>query len=129
MSYYTNPGYVYPYPNTYPPQQSTTGIPQQTQNLFAWIQGEEAAKNYPVAPGNTVMLIEADKPVMYMKSTDLSGRPQPMQIRYLVSEDEYKKIHNTNQNEANSVDYVTKEYFDKRISELDNKFVLRRRDK
>ena len=123
-----NPNYngVYNGPYVIPtaPTQQT-----QTQNTFAWIQGEEAARNYPVAPGNTIVLIEADKPIMYMKTTDLSGRPQPIQVRYLVSKEEYDKIQNGSNFSQNEENYVTKEYFDKKMAELDNKFVTKRRDK
>ena len=123
-----NPNYngVYNGPYVIPtaPTQQT-----QTQNTFAWIQGEEAARNYPVAPGNTIVLIEADKPIMYMKTTDLSGRPQPIQVRYLVSKEEYDKIQNGSNFSKNEENYVTKEYFDKKMAELDNKFVTKRRDK
>ena len=108
--------------------QSVTPVPQ-TQNTFAWIQGEEAARNYPVAPGNTIVLIEADKPIMYMKSADLSGRPQPMQIRYLVSKEEYEKLQNGSEFSQNEDKYVTKETFEKYVSEAANKFVIKRRDK
>ena len=123
-----NPNYngVYNGPYTIP---TTTAVPmQETQNTFAWSQGEEAAKAYPVAPGNTIVLIDSDKPIMYMKTADLSGRPQPMQIRYLVSQEEYDKIHNVKISNQNEEEFVTKEYFDKCIAELDNKFVIRRRD-
>ena len=121
MQYYTNP---YAGTNTYP-SHSVNPIPQ---NTFAWIQGEESARSYPVAPGNTVVLIDSDKPVMYMKTTDFSGKPQPMQIRYLVSKEEYEKIQNGG-NSPNSDEYVTKETFEKYINEANNKFALKRRDK
>lgn len=126
MNYY-NPGTnnFYGGPSYQP--QSVVQVPQ-TQNTFAWIQGEEAAKAYPVAPGNTIVLIDSDKPIMYMKTADLSGRPQPMQIRYLVSQEEYDKIHNVKISNQNDDAYVTKEYFEKKMSELDNKFVIKRRD-
>lgn len=114
--------------NPWTPPQSVTTMPQ-SQNTFAWIQGEEAARSYPVAPGNTIVLIEADKPIMYMKTTDLSGRPQPMQIRYLVTKEDYDKIQNGSNSSPNSNDYVTKATFEKYISEAENKFVLKRRDK
>lgn len=127
MNYY-NPGTNNFYSTPYQPQFSSP-VPQQTQNTFAWIQGEEAAKNYPVAPGNTVVLIEADKPIMYMKSTDLSGRPQQMQIRYLVSKEDYEKIQNGSNFSQNDDRYVTKETFEKYVSEAANKFVIKRRDK
>jgi len=109
---------------SYPPQS----IPQ-TQNTFAWIQGEEAANSYPVSPGNTIILIESDRPIMYMKSADLSGRPQPMQVRYLVSKEDYDKIQNGSSFSENEDKYVTKEVFEKYVSEAANKFVIKRRDK
>lgn len=125
MNYYPTYNGPYTVPQTMAPVQNQP----QTQNTFVWIQGEEAARNYPVAPGNTVVLIESDKPIMYMKSADLSGRPQPMQVRYLVSEEDYRKIQNGSNPQANDDTYVTKEYFEKKMSELDNKFVIKRRDK
>ena len=126
MNYYTNPGWV-----TTPPYQpqSVTPVPQQTQNTFAWIQGEDAARSYPVAPGNTIVLIDSEKPIMYMKTADLSGRPQPMQVRYLVSKEDYDKIQNGSNNSPNSDEYVTKAAFEKYIEEASNKFVWKRRDK
>lgn len=125
MNYYPTYNGPYTVPQTMAPIQNQP----QTQNTFVWVQGEEAARNYPVAPGNTVVLIESDKPIMYMKSADLSGRPQPIQIRYLVSEEDYRKIQNGSNLSVNDDAYVTKEYFEKKMSELDNKFVIKRRDK
>lgn len=127
MNYYPTTPYNGPYtvPQTVTPIQNQP----QVQNMFAWIQGEEAARNYPVAPGNTIVLIESDKPIMYMKSADLSGRPQPMQVRYLVSEEDYRKIQNGSNFSENEDKYVTKEAFEKYISEAANKFVIKRRDK
>ncbi len=125
MNYYPTYNGPYTVPQTVAPIQNQP----QVQNTFAWIQGEEAARNYPVAPGNTIVLIESDKPIMYMKSADLSGRPQPMQVRYLVSEEDYRKIQNGSNLQVNDDTYVTKEYFEKKMSELDNKFVIKRRDK
>ena len=66
---------------------------------------------------------------MYMKSADLSGRPQPMQIRYLVSKEEYEKLQNGSDFSQNEDKYVTKETFEKYVSEAANKFVIKRRDK
>ena len=66
---------------------------------------------------------------MYMKSADLSGRPQPMQIRYLVSKEEYEKLQNGSEFSQNEDKYVTKETFEKYVSEAANKFVIKRRDK
>ena len=102
---------------------------QQPQNTFAWIQGEEAAKSYPVAPGNTIVLIDSDKPIMYMKTADLSGKPQQIQVRYLVTKEEYEQLQNGSNLLQNEDKYVTKEAFEKYVSEAANKFVIKRRDK
>lgn len=132
MQYYNQPvnGLVN-WPNVttgpYTPQ-SVTPV-QQPQNTFVWVQGEEAARNYPVAAGNTIVLIDSDKPIMYMKTSDLSGKPQPMQIRYLVTKEDFDKIQNGSSFSPNADNYVTKEAFEKYVAEAESKFVTRRKDK
>ena len=101
-------------------------VSQQPQNTFAWIKGgEETANNYPLAPGNTIVLIDSDLSVMYIKSSDLSGRPQPMQIYHLVSKSEHEKIQNGNNNKV----YITQEDLEARLKELDNRYVFRKGDR
>lgn len=133
MQYFTQPtnGLVNmpSIPNVPYQPQSVTPV-QQPQNTFAWIQGGVAtATNYPVAPGNTVVLIDSDNPLLFIKSADLSGKPQPMQTRYLVTEEEYNKIQNGSNASVNAETYVTKEDFEKYISEAESKFVIKRREK
>ena len=60
-------------PQSYP----TTQVPL---NTFVWVQGEQAAKSYPVAPGNQVLLFDSDESVFYIKKADQSGRPLPLEI-------------------------------------------------
>lgn len=43
-----------------------------------WVQGEQAAKSYPVAPGATVLLMDSEQSRFYMKSVDQSGMPMPL---------------------------------------------------
>ena len=45
--------------NQYQPVQS----PQQHQSPIIWVQGEEAAKAYMVAPGNSVLLMDKGMPM------------------------------------------------------------------
>ncbi len=40
-----------------------------------WVQGEEGAKAFMVAPGNSVMLMDSENTVFYLKSSDQSGMP------------------------------------------------------
>lgn len=96
--------------------------PTPATNYFAWVQGEAAAQAFQVAPGSTVMLMDSENPVLYMKSADNTGRPSPMQKMYLVSEEDYNKI----QNEPKNSDFVTKEDLQKAIDEINTKFVIRK---
>lgn len=69
-------GFYTGYPATYAPLQ--TAIPQQQSQPagLIWVQGIEAAKAYPVAPGNTVQLWDSEAPAVYLKAADQSGMPQ-----------------------------------------------------
>ena len=53
---------------------------QQTQGTpsIIWVQGEEGAKAYMVAAGNSVLLMDSENSAFYIKSTDASGMPLPL---------------------------------------------------
>lgn len=87
MAYNYYPNYFQPSPffpnNAQMPQNS----PQMAQNAspasnsgIIWVQGESAAKAYPVASGQSILLMDSEDSVMYIKSTDQSGMPQPLRI-------------------------------------------------
>lgn len=64
-----------------PVQQNTQQMPpQQGNNGIIWVQGEEGAKAYMVAPGNSVFLMDSEASVFYIKSSDASGMPMPLRI-------------------------------------------------
>ena len=94
-------GYQYPYYGAQPPmadnlaqlrmnvnqmQNAVTSQPmpqqpmQQQSSQIIWVSGEAGAKSYLVAPGNTVMLLDAENSVFYLKSADASGMPLPLRI-------------------------------------------------
>ncbi len=50
------------------------------QSPITWVQGEAGAKSYLVAPGNTMMLMDSEANVFYVKSADASGVPMPLRI-------------------------------------------------
>lgn len=61
--------------------------PQNSGNsAIIWVQGEAGAKAYPVAAGNSVQLMDSERQVFYIKSTDNSGIPQPLR-RFVYHED------------------------------------------
>jgi nitrous oxide reductase accessory protein NosL len=134
--YQPNYGYQYPYYGTQPPmpdnlaqlrmntnqmqnavvQPSMPSQPMQAQSAqqssqIIWVSGEAGAKSYLVAPGNTVMLLDAENSVFYLKSADASGMPLPLRVF------EYKERTETAQQTAGG----SVAAFD----DLDNKFVTR----
>ena len=56
----------YPYYNSY--------FQPQRQELIK-VNGLEGAKNYPLSPGSTVALFDAESDIMYIKSMDAGGFP------------------------------------------------------
>lgn len=65
-----------------PPQasQMASNAQQAVGGGIIWVQGENAAKAYPVASGQSVLLMDSEDSVMYIKSTDQSGMPQPLRV-------------------------------------------------
>lgn len=82
QNYYNNPmpDRITPYGGQYQQPQPAS---QNSNNGVIWVQGEEGAKAYMVAPGNTVQLWDVENPVIYLKSADVSGMPS-MRIFDLV---------------------------------------------
>lgn len=79
------------YPNQMPMMQQQQQMPMQqpqmpqnaqqsSGNGITWVLGENAAKSFPVGAGQTVLLMDREEPVMYMKSVDQSGMPLPLRI-------------------------------------------------
>ena len=72
-------GYYQPYQNQYYTQlaQSCPQAvqPPQANSGLIWIQGEQAAKSYLVAPNTTVLLMDSEASRFYLKSCDASGMP------------------------------------------------------
>ena len=106
-----------PYIPQFYPQQGTGGMQyypaqqnNQTNNSIIWVQGEQAAKAYPVSAGQSVLLMDSENPFLYIKSTDQSGMPLPLRI-FEIRE----KIQNGNQQPTQkpNVDYVPRSEFDK----------------
>lgn len=58
---------------SYQPAQNNTG-----SFITVPVSGEAEAINYPVAAGNTVLLIDFENKVFWLKTTDVNRVPQPM---------------------------------------------------
>ena len=97
-------------PIVQPVQQMPAPAPQ-TNNGLVWVQGEVAAKSYPVAPNCTVMLMDSEGERFYLKSADASGMPLPLRV-----------FEYTERNNAPASDFKggTSDF-----SEMDDRFVTR----
>ena len=66
-------------PYTVVPTQQPQAQPQNTQTAQQgnriYVQGEESAKSYLVAPNSSVVLWDIESPTIYLKSADASGIP------------------------------------------------------
>ncbi len=109
-------------PDTLAQYRQGGGMPQapaapQNNNGVTWVQGEAGAKSFLVAPGNTVMLMDSENSVFYLKSTDVSGMPMPLRIF-----DYTERNTNVQASTAPTFDpknYVTHEEFNDLKSKLD----------
>lgn len=108
------------YNQQYQPMAQTVQAPQNNNGLI-WVNGEVGAKSYLVAPGNTVMLMDAENSTFYLKSADASGMPMPLRIF------DYKERQNatTSDFKAPTIDfpeldskYITREEFERRMASV-----------
>lgn len=95
-----------------PQMQMPVQQPMQRQNSNAgvnWVQGEAGAKSWLIAPNETVMLMDSEADVFYLKSADASGVPLPLRIfDYKERRSDASKADLANSN-GKSIDYATKD--------------------
>lgn len=101
----------YPQPQTYVQPQVSVQQPATPNPGITWVQGENAAKSYPVANGQSVLLMDSENSVMYIKSTDQSGMPLPLRIF------DYTERSQTHTNAPQMLseeksDYISRDEFD-----------------
>ena len=114
-------GYPYSQSTGTPSQQMQFGVQQQQQsqqqqqmnNISVAIihGGDKAANDYLMAPNQTIVLVDNEEGLVYIKETNGSG----MQITNRKFKEE--KQASLQQMQA---DFVTREEFEKRIAELSN---------
>lgn len=54
--------------------------PAQSNQSLIYVQGEAAAKSWMVGAGQSVLLMDSENPVFYIKSADASGIPLPLRV-------------------------------------------------
>lgn len=66
---------------TMPAMQPQMPAQQATQQgAPIWVQGEAGAKSFLVAPGQSLILMDSEADVFYIKASDAAGMPQPLRI-------------------------------------------------
>ena len=99
---------TYQAPIYYPTQSNafqsvgSVGANQQQNSFVQWVQGENAAKSFPVAPNTSVPLFDSEANVIYIKSADASGMPSIKILDYTVRDNAPKRAET-----APQMDFVT----------------------
>lgn len=115
------------YPNYYQnqqqmmQQQQMQQMPQvQPKSNRIWVQGEESAKSYNVAPNTVMDLWDSESQTIYIKSADIYGKPSMQIIDYTIRGTNTP----TTPNFAPNSDFVTKDdilSIEDRINALEGK--------
>jgi hypothetical protein len=108
------------------PQLQQFTAPQN--NGIQWVQGEEAAKSYYVQPGKSVLLMDSESKCFYIKSVDASGMPQPLRV-FEYTERTQTAPASPTANATPNNDYITREEFERRISEISSSHRVERTEK
>lgn len=127
------------FPQTYNPygqswnssmnQQPLYSQPQQQQrqnNGITWVQGENAAKSYLVAPNETAQLWDSEAQTIYLKSADASGMPSMRILDYTFRDMSGQQNYSTAtmpkvvDGQAKEVEYATKSDLDALTAQINN---------
>lgn len=120
------------FPTGYSPMGSynpyQVGQYQQVQNTqqaqtggLQWVQGEAGAKAFPVSAGQSVLLMDSENNVFYIKSSDNSGMPLPLRTfdyKERTAQNAPKAAQNAPQAAIDTSLFVTRDELEKRLAEL-----------
>lgn len=87
---------------------------QQPGPSIVWVQGEQEALSYMVAPNSAVALWDSLAPVVYLKQADASGKPT-IKIYDLVE----RSNRPVQPQQVQGVEYVTRQEFDALSARID----------
>ena len=105
-------------------QMSPQLQPQMQNQSIIWVQGEAGAKAYPVAAGQSVLLMDSEDAVLYVKSTDQTGRPLPMESYDLVKRETVVNMPQISQkSHGQEKEYVTMSDLEGKINDMVTKAV------
>lgn len=110
--------------NYQPYQNQYSAVPQQQQPTSTderiWVQSEQAAEAYLVAPSSFVRLWDSNKPVFYEKRADATGKPYPMEV-YEYSRKAVESSNSASLTSSSAIDYEKEiNALNERIEALEN---------
>ena len=118
------------YPSYNGGQNYSQGQQANVENTFAWVYGDAGAEAFPVAPGKTVLLMHYSEPILYVKSTDMNGRPLPMEVYELVRRNGggYSQAQGQipMQPQVNMNEYVKKSELESQVNDIMNRNMSQR---
>lgn len=82
-----NPYQYQPQQQYMPPQNNPQYQQPQTQQVESqriWVQGEGSAKAYIVKNNTEQVLWDAEQPVIYIKTVDITGKPSTVTLDYTI---------------------------------------------
>lgn len=86
--------------------------PYNQNNGINWVQGENGARSWIVAPNNTVLLMDSEENKFYIKTADISGMPN---LRAF----EYTEISPNKSPQKNTEDFITRTEWDTLVGKID----------
>ena len=100
------PNYM-PYPNVYPQMQ----IPMQTQPQiqnggFVSVRNENEARNYPIAPGNSITFKDETAPYVYTKTMGFSKLDRPIFEKFKLVKEDAIETPESSQNESFNIEPI-----------------------
>ena len=101
-------------------QQPVQQMPIQSNGGLIWVDNEEQAKNYLVAPNNVVPMFDKNSPQIYIKSADGAGMPtfKKYKLTDFEDADNAPKTHEKHECKCGSK-FVSKEDFKALQSEFE----------
>lgn len=99
------------------PTQMPQATPPAQNGGINWVQGEAAAKAWLVAPGASVMLMDSENSVFYIKATDASGMPMPLRV-FDYSERTAQPVAPKPEPQIDMGQYVTRQELEAKLAQM-----------
>ena len=109
----------YNFPN-YNPNGFTSSPNLNNTNVYAFVNGVEGAKSFIINPNSTVLLMDNENPICYMKQSNSIGQSSLRYFKLLeINEQQAREETTPKQPKIMSNEYVSKSDFDKLMSKVD----------